>query len=141
MKRFKKLSAFIIFVLALIVASCEHQYSYAQISVTNKWSQNIRYKVGFLNEIYNDNTADTNRNKSINIIYPNKSPIAPEEGDTVELNWGNSQNFVKAKVFWGKDSVYDNSTDYFKINDGEHLEVDLSVDITISPKKYVVKKR
>ncbi|HOV15764.1 MAG TPA: hypothetical protein PK771_15855, partial [Spirochaetota bacterium] len=88
-----------------------------------------------------NSTDRKNRTKSINIIYPNISPLKPNDSDTVELNWGNSQNYVLAKVFWGKDSVYDNSTDYFKIENGEHLKVDVSVDITLYPDGYVIKSK
>lgn len=136
----KKISFLFITALFFIFFSCqEHFYSYAKISVVNNWNSEIKYKAGFLNEIYNDNTSDKSRNKSINIIYPNLSALKPTNSDTVELNWGISQNFVLAKVFWGNNSVYDRSTDFFRIYDGQNLIVDLSVDISVNPKGYTIR--
>ena len=124
----KKIFYTVIICMSFLVVCSPLKYNYAKITVVNKWTTSLMYKGFYLDENYSDNTADNTANKVVKIIYPISKEINPNQKESFEINWSTSSNYIVAKVAWGRSSVYERSSDFFKVNDGENITIDLSTD-------------
>jgi hypothetical protein len=87
------------------------------LTVSNSAGYDVYYK-GYQMDDLSDVTS-TSGNQIINLINPVSSPIKNGISENIDISWGGSYSYAYIKVGCGRQNVYQKSTAYFIINDGE----------------------
>lgn len=110
-----------IFIIFIFITSCSLKYNYAIIKIYNNSNTNLIYK-GLLIDEQSKNTPGE---MIIKVISPNKEKVYSKENDSFDLTWASFQEKVFVNINWGISNVYDASTGFFTVKDGDKITVSL----------------
>lgn len=129
----------IIVILLFALTSCDTHYNYATITVKNQSTERMAYK-GLVRD---EQSGEAPGDWIIKVKLPNVSILEKKSSDTINHTWKSGYDSIKFALVWGfmdasgDYNVYDCTTDYVDIFDGEHVifQVDSTNDPTIIRKK------
>lgn len=113
----------VIFIFFMAI-SCSLKYNSAIIKVYNNSSSTIKYKGLLIDE----QSSIESGKMIIKVVSPNKSSVYKKETDLFLLTWESFQEKVFLNITWGVSTVYESSTGFFEVKDGDIITV--AIDTT-----------